>query len=121
VWDQPKQDPIVLLYHFNHQAANYTLTLLDAASGNPVTVGGRIPTVESVDRVPRNSAANTFFGSVWDGTLAFTASNGKVQRKAAPGGVYKLKLTITKVKAFNDNRAAGTESWTSPAFTLRDG
>jgi minor extracellular serine protease Vpr len=121
IWDQPKRDPIVLLYHFNHQSANYTLTLLNAASGQPVTVGGRIPVIESVDLVPRNSGATTFFGSVWDGTLAFTTGNGKVQRKAAPGGVYKLKLTITKVKAFNDARAAGTESWTSPAFTLRDG
>jgi minor extracellular serine protease Vpr len=120
IWDRPKQDPIVVLYHFQHQSANYTLTLLDAATNQPVTVGGRIPVVESVDLVPRNSGATTFFGSVWDGTLAFTAG-GKVQRKAAPGGVYKLKLTITKVKSFNDTRAAGTESWTSPAFTLRDG
>jgi minor extracellular serine protease Vpr len=121
VWEQPKRDPIIVLYHFNHQSANYTLTLLSAATGQPVTVGGRIPVIESVNLVPRNTGANTFFGSVWDGTLAFTTGNGKVQRKAAPGGVYKLKLTITKVKSFNDSRAAGTESWTSPAFTLRDG
>jgi minor extracellular serine protease Vpr len=119
IWEQPKQDPIVILYHFGHQSANYTFTLLDAATGEPVTVGGRNPIVESVDLVPRNSAATSFFGSVWDGTLAFTTGNGKLQRKAAPGGVYKLRLTITKVKAFNDTRAAGTESWTSPAFTLR--
>jgi minor extracellular serine protease Vpr len=121
VWEQPNRDPIVILYHFQHQSANYTFTLLDAATGQPVTVGGRIPVIESADLIPRNSAATSFFGSVWDGTLAFTSGNGKVQRKAAPGGVYKLKLTITKVKAFNDSRAAGTESWTSPAFTLRDG
>ena len=120
VYDQPKGDPIVVLYHFHHQSANYTLTLLDAA-GNPVTVGGRFPTIESVDLVARNSGPTSFFGSVWDGTLAFTTGNGKVQRKAAPGGVYRLKLTITKVKAFNDSGPAGTESWTSPAFTLRDG
>ena len=120
VYEQPKQDPIVVLYHFHHQSANYTLTLLNAA-GNPVTVGGRIPTVESVDLVARNSGPTTFFGSVWDGTLAFTTGNGKVQRKAAPGGVYKLRITVTKVKAFNDAGAAGTETWTSPAFTLRDG
>jgi minor extracellular serine protease Vpr len=120
VYEQPKRDPIVVLYHFHHQSANYTLTLLDAA-GNPVTVGGRIPTVESVNLVPRNSGATSFFGTVWDGTLAFTTGNGNVQRKAAPGGVYKLRLTVTKVKAFNDSGAAGTETWTSPAFTLRDG
>jgi minor extracellular serine protease Vpr len=121
VWDRPKQDPIIVLYHFQHQSANYSLTLLNATTDQPVTEGGRIPIVESVDLIPRNSGANTFFASVWDGTLAFTTGNGKVQRKAAPGGVYKLKLTITKVKAFNDPGAAGTESWTSPAFTLRDG
>jgi minor extracellular serine protease Vpr len=121
VWEQPKQDPIIVFFHLNHQAANYTLTLLDAATGQPVMVGGRIPVVDSVDRVPRNSAANTFFGSIWDGTLAFRAGSGQIQRKAAPGGVYKLKLTITKAQAFNDTGAAETESWTSPAFTLRDG
>ena len=120
VYEQPKRDPIVVLYHFHHQSASYTLTLLDAA-GNPVTVGGRVPTIESVSLVARNSGPTTFFGSVWDGTLAFAAGNGKVQRKAAPGGTYKLRLTITKVKAFNDTSAAGTETWTSPAFTLRDG
>jgi minor extracellular serine protease Vpr len=120
-WEQPKQSPIIVFFHFNHQAANYTLTLLDAATGQPVTVGGRIPVVESVNLLPRNSAVNTFFASVWDGTLAFRTGSGQIQRKAAPGGVYKLKLTITKAIAINDSRAAGTESWTSPAITLRDG
>ena len=121
VWEQPKQDPIIVFFHLNHQARNYTLSLLDAASGQPVTVGGRIAVVDSVDRVSRNSAANTFFASVWDGTLAFRTGSGQFLRKAAPGGVYKLKLTITKAQAFNDTGAAETESWTSPAFTLRDG
>ena len=119
IWEQPKRDPVVVLYHFNHQSTRYTLTLLDAATGQPVSVGGRNPVVESIALVPRNSAPTTFFGSVWDGTLAFTTGNGAVQRKAAPGGVYRLRITITKVKALNDAREAGTESWTSPAFTLR--
>jgi subtilisin family serine protease len=119
IWEQPKRDPVVVLYHFNHQSSSYTLALLNAASGQPVTVGGRNPVVESIALVPRNSAPTTFFGSIWDGTLAFTTGNGAVQRKAAPGGVYKLRITITKVKALNDTREAGTESWTSPAFTLR--
>jgi minor extracellular serine protease Vpr len=119
-WSQPKKDPIVLLYHLDHQVALETVTLIDAASGQPVTQGGRNAMLEQNSLVRRNSAPNSFFAFVWDGTQAFTTGNGKVQRRAAPAGVYKLKFTITKLTALNDTRAAGTESWTSPAITLRD-
>jgi minor extracellular serine protease Vpr len=121
VWDRPKQDPIVLLYHLDHQVAAETITLVDAATGQPVSQGGRVAALESNTYLPRNSQPTSFFAFIWDGTQAFTTGNGKVQRKAAPGGVYKLKFTITKVKALNDSGAAGTETWMSPAFTLRDG
>jgi hypothetical protein len=86
-----------------------------------VTQGGRSAILESNSLLTRNSLPTSFFAFVWDGTQAFTTGNGKVQRKATPGGVYKLKFTITKATAFNDTRAAQTESWTSPAITLREG
>jgi minor extracellular serine protease Vpr len=120
-WSQPKSDPVVLLYHLDHQVASETVTLVDAATGAPVTQGGRNPILESNSLLTRNSTPTSFFAFVWDGTQAFTTGNGKVQRKATPGGVYKLKFTITKATAFNDTRAAQTESWTSPAITLREG
>jgi subtilisin family serine protease len=120
-WDRPKQDPVVLLYHLDHQVALETVTLVNAATGAPVTQGGRNAVLESNSFLPRNSQPFTFFAFIWDGTQAFTTGNGNVQRKAAPGGVYKLKFTTTKVKALNDNGPAQTETWISPAFTLRDG
>jgi minor extracellular serine protease Vpr len=119
-WAQPKRDPVVVLYHFDHQAANVTLTLLDAATGQPVTQGNRSPVLQSIELHPRNSAATTFFAFVWDGTQA-VSNRDTTRRKTTPGGVYKLRITVTKVKALNDSRAAGTETWTSPALTLRDG
>jgi minor extracellular serine protease Vpr len=120
-WSEPKSDPVVLLYHLDHQVATETVTLVDAATGAPVTGGGRSPILESNSLLTRNSTPTSFFAFVWDGTQAFTTGNGKVQRKATPGGVYKLKFTITKATALNDTRAAQTESWTSSAITLRDG
>jgi minor extracellular serine protease Vpr len=120
IWAQPKKDPVVLLFHLDHQARAEQVTLLDAATGQPVTEGNRNPVLDLNQYTPRNSGPNSFFAFVWDGTIAFTDNGGgKVHRKAAPAGTYKLRLTITKAQALNDTRAAGTEIWTSPAFSLR--
>jgi hypothetical protein len=118
-WAQPKKDPVVVLYHLDHQAANVSLTLLDAA-GNEMTQGNRSATLQSVDLHPRNSAATTFFAFFWDGTQAMS-NRDSTSRKATPAGTYKLRITVTKVKAFNDSRPANTETWTSPPFVLKDG
>jgi minor extracellular serine protease Vpr len=119
-WEQPKKDPIIVLYHFDHQATNVTLTLLDAATGEPATQGNRSAILQSLELHSRNSAATSFFAFTWDGTQAVT-NKDTTQRKATPGGVYRLRITLTKVKALNDSRTAGTESWTSPSISLRDG
>jgi hypothetical protein len=119
-WVQPKRDPVIVLYHLDHQAARVTLTLVDATTGQPVTKGNRSPVLQSIELHPRNSAATTFFAFVWDGTQA-VSDRDTTKRKTTPGGAYRLKITLTKVKALNDSRAAGTETWTSPAITLRDG
>jgi hypothetical protein len=120
MWPQPTKDPVIVLYHFDHQATNVTLTLLDAATGQPVTRGNRSPVLQSIELHARNSAATTFFAFVWDGTQA-VSNRDTTNRKTTPGGAYRLRITVTKVKALNDTRAAGTETWTSPAITLRDG
>jgi hypothetical protein len=119
-WPQPKSDPVVLLYHLDHQARAVQITLLDAATGEPVTQGHRNPVLQLNEFTPRNSIPTSFFAFVWDGTIAFADNGGgKVHRKAAPAGTYKLRLTLTKAQALNDTRPAGTETWTSPAFSLR--
>jgi hypothetical protein len=119
-WAQPKRDPILVLYHFDHQATNVTLTLLDAATGQPVTQGNRSALLQNITLHPRNSAGTTFFLFTWDGTQA-VPNRETTKRKTTPGGAYKLRIMLTKVKALNDSRAAGTETWTSPTITLRDG
>jgi minor extracellular serine protease Vpr len=120
VWLEPKQDPVVLLFHLDHQVRRMTVTLVDAPSGQPLIQGGRNPVIFSDDLLPRNSTPTSFFDVIWDGTTAFTDSGaGKTHRKAAPAGDYKLVVTVTKAKSFTDSRAAQTETWTSPTISLR--
>jgi minor extracellular serine protease Vpr len=119
-WEQPKRDPVVLLYHLDHQAQAVRVTLVDAATGAPVTQSGRNPVLFDDTIIPRNSTATSFFAFQWDGTTAFTDNGGgKVHRNAVPAGAYKLALAVTHVKAFNDTRTPATETWTSPQITLR--
>ena len=114
-----KKDPVVLLWHLDHQVQNLTVTLLDAATGQPATQGGRNPVLYSVNGVARNSTAVAFGGFMWDGRIAFADNgSGKMHSKATPAGSYKLLLTATKVKSFTDTRANQTQSWTSPTFTF---
>jgi hypothetical protein len=119
-WAQPKKDPIIVLYHLDHQAANVTLALLNSATGQPMTQGNRSAILQSIDLHPRNSGATTFFAFVWDGTQAMSQKDSS-SRKATPAGDYALRITLTKVKALNDTRAAAAETWTSPPITLRGG
>jgi minor extracellular serine protease Vpr len=120
-WNRPSTDPVVLLWHLDYQVQELKVTLVDAATGQPATTGGRNPVLFDVTGVARSSAVNSFSGLVWDGTISFTDRGAKaaVHRRAAPGGTYKLVLTATKVKSFTDSRPNETQVWTSPAFTLR--
>ena len=114
-----KNDPVVLLWHLDHQVQNLTVTLIDAATNQPASQGGRNPVLYNVSGVARNSTAVAFGGFIWDGRIAFTDNgNGKVHSKATPAGSYKLLVTATKVKSFTDTRANQTQTWTSPAFTF---
>jgi hypothetical protein len=96
------------------------VTVVDAATGTPVTQGNRNPVVFDDTIIPRSTTPTSFFGLQWDGTIAFTDNGGgKVHRSALPAGTYKLVLEVTHVKAFNDTRPAETETWKSPPITLR--
>jgi len=118
-WGRPKQDPIVLVWHLDHQVQQLEVTLVDAATNQPVTSGGRDAVLFQVDRVSRNSTPNAIGGFIWDGRAPFVDNGGgAVHRKAVPAGDYKLVLTVTKVKSFTDTRPNETQTWTSPAITL---
>src|SRR5947199_4276564 len=97
------------------------VTLVDAASGQPAVQSGRNPVLYDVTGVSRNSTVNAFSGMVWDGTSSFLDNGAKASahRNSVPLGTYKLVLTVTKVKSFTDARPNQTQTWTSPAFTLR--
>lgn len=118
-WSQPLKDPVVLLWHLQHQVQQLTVTLVDAA-GNPVTAGNRNPVLYQVSGVPRNSTATAFGGFVWDGRSTFTDNgNGAAHSKAVPAGDYRLVLTAVKTKSLTDSRPNETQVWTSPVITLR--
>jgi minor extracellular serine protease Vpr len=118
-WSQPKKDPVVLLWHLDHQVQQLTVTLVDAATGQPATQGGRSAVLYQVSGVARNSTETEIGGFIWDGRIAFTDNgNGKVHGKSAPAGSYKLVLTATKVKSLTDTRANQTQVWTSPVINL---
>ena len=119
-WSQPKQDPVVLIWHLDHQVQQLTVTLVNAATGQPAAQGGRNPVLYQVSRVARNATPNEIGGLVWDGRMAFTDNGGgNTHSNAAPAGDYKLVITATKVKALNDTRPNQTQVWASPTFTLR--
>jgi len=119
-WNQPSKDPVVLLYHLDYQVQELKVTLIDAASGQPVTQGNRNPVLYDVTGVARNATVNGFAGVIWDGTSSFTdnGNKGTAHRKAIPAGTYKLLVTATKVKSLTDSRDNQTQTWTSPAFTI---
>jgi minor extracellular serine protease Vpr len=71
-WTQPKKDPVVLLWHLQHQVQQLTVTLVDAVTGQPFTQGNRSPVLYTISRVGRNATANGFGGFVWDGRAAFS-------------------------------------------------
>jgi minor extracellular serine protease Vpr len=113
-WSQPQKDPVVLLWHLQHQAVQLTVTLVDASTGLPFTQGNRNPVLYQISRVARNSTATSFGGFIWDGRAAF----GDGKSKAVPAGDYKLVLTTVKPKSLTDTRANMTETWTSPVISL---
>jgi len=119
-WSQPKKDPVVLLWHLQHQVQQLTVTLVDAATGQPFTAGNRNPVLFQVSGVARNSTATAFGGFVWDGRSTFIDNGGGgAHTNAVPAGNYKLMVTAVKVKSLTDSTANRTQVWTSPVITLR--
>ena len=79
-----------------------------------VATGKSLNFADDEDFIPRNSAANSFFAFVWDGTT--TRRPGGRQR-IVPNGTYRIDLSI--LKALGDPRnPAHFERWSSPNITI---
>ncbi len=113
-------DTPYVLAHFRHQSRRYELTLLDAATGQPVVKKGPNEYRSLLmfeDYLPRNSTATSFFAFPWDGRIDQVNKNGKVVRRGLPEGQYKLQLRVLKALGTAGN-AAHWETWTSPMFIV---
>lgn len=106
--------------HFRHQSRRLEITLLDAATGQPVTKKGNVtyrPLVIQENYLPRNSTAGAIFSFAWDGRIDQVLPNGKVANRAVPDGQYQLQLRV--LKALGDaSNPAHWETWTSPVFMI---
>jgi minor extracellular serine protease Vpr len=118
-WSQTKTDPVVLLWHLDHQVQQLTVTLVDASTLQPVTDGNRNPVLYQIDRVARDATPTGFGGFVWDGRSTFVDNgNGAAHTKAVPAGDYRLVLNAVKTKSLTDSRPNQAQTWTSPVISL---
>ncbi len=95
--------------NLGHQVELLTIEAFDAATGKSLFW------VDQAEYVGRNSAPNSIFSWVWDGTTL----PGKEGKKLfdAPDGDYVLVLKV--LKALGDkNNPDHWETWTSPVFTI---
>jgi hypothetical protein len=95
--------------HLDHQVTNLKMEVINVATGRALNFA------EEDDFLPRNSAANSFFLSAWDGTT-FRRPGGRL--KTVPNGTYRIELSVLKALGDPDN-PAHTEHWTSPNITIR--
>jgi len=113
-----------ILFHFEHGARVYQVTILNAQTNQPI-----YPKFNKADYAvytSRNSSANGFYSLTWDGTritaynsVDYYGTSVKVpgEFKPIPNGQYKLKLEVLKPTG-NENNPADWESWTSPVITI---
>jgi minor extracellular serine protease Vpr len=97
-----------ILFHLNHQVAEFKLEVFDVATGRSVHFA------DDERFVGRNSSATAFFAITWDGTT-FKRPNGKT--KAVPNGTYQIDLSILKALGDPAN-PAHFEHWLSPNITI---
>lgn len=101
-------DPSVIA-EFGHQARSVEITAYRANDDG--SKGEEVGVVHTEDYLRRSEAPGDILAFTWDGTY---------QGATVEDGKYLLEMTITKAKAFNDSREAGTESWTGQPFTIED-
>jgi minor extracellular serine protease Vpr len=109
------------LFNLAHQSRRLEMTLLDAATGQPVQAKGRgvawQPLLFATDYLARTSPDLRWTGYVWRGTIAQQSGRGAWVSRAVPDGQYKMQFRI--LKALGDaGNAAHWEDWTSPTITV---
>jgi minor extracellular serine protease Vpr len=105
----------ILLFHLNHQVRRLNVQVYKA-DGSPVHPVFNY--VTQLEYLGRNSAANTFFQFIWDGTRTQDNAGGNGDhRKVVPNGRYLLELSVLKALG-NANNPADWETFTTPPITL---
>ncbi|HEY6507607.1 MAG TPA: S8 family serine peptidase [Vicinamibacterales bacterium] len=97
-----------ILFHLDHQVRALKMEVVDVATGRSLHFA------DDEDFLPRNSAAASFFGFVWDGTT--TRRQGGRPREV-PNGTYRIELSVLKAGG-NPRNPQHTERWTSPEITI---
>jgi hypothetical protein len=104
-----------IFYHRAHQSRRLEIHAINETTGASYL----LLTQDYLGRNAANgtSAANGSFSAYrWDGKYIET-KNGKVNRRAAPVGSYKLQMTVTKANERGD-ASVTTETWTSPTIHI---
>lgn len=105
-------DVPVVLIHFEVQPRSMVWNVYQAnADGSQ---GQLVGTVKSEDYLDRASTRNGVSAYTWDGRV----DNGTGKMVEVPEGAYMIEVVVTKSRAWNDERPAETESWTSPSFNV---
>ncbi|ANS79182.1 N-acetylmuramoyl-L-alanine amidase [Serinicoccus hydrothermalis] len=112
VYSMEQDDAPQVLVHFEHQARRMEWEVFAAADDG--SKGESVGTVAELDYLARSATRNGFSAYPWDGMML--DENGAKVR--VPDGDYILELTVTKAKAWNDDREAQTETWDSPVFGI---
>ncbi|WP_151523823.1 cell wall-binding repeat-containing protein [Serinicoccus kebangsaanensis] len=111
-YSMEQEDAPQFLVHFEHQARRMEWEVFAATTDG--AKGESVGTVAELDYLARSSSRNGFSAYSWDGMML--DENGAKVR--VPDGDYILELTVTKAKAWNDDREAQTETWDSPVFGI---
>lgn len=107
-----QQDHPNFLVHFEHQARNMEWEVFEANEDG--TAGESLGTAASVDYLGRSASRNAFTAYPWDGMVI----NEDGARVRVASGDYVMQIRVTKASAWNDDREAGVETYTSQAFGI---
>ncbi|AXH96832.1 cell wall-binding repeat-containing protein [Ornithinimicrobium avium] len=102
-------DVPTVLMHLEQQSRAMDWEVFKArADGGKGASLGLVSEVDYLERTPGLTVRT------WDGKVV--DDNGA--RVRVPDGDYVIEITITRAQAWNDDRDAVTETWTSPAFGI---
>lgn len=112
VYEMADGDVPTVAVHFEHQARRMEWEVFRANVDG--TKGASVGVVAEVDYLARSATRNGISALTWDGMYV----NETGARERVASGDYILDLRVTKASAWNDDRPAGVETWTSPYFTV---